>query len=366
MDPIQPIPSFKANQNSPIPEPANNYRQQNPTPVTTQNLPVTLDQSSHSPQFNQSRQKLYSIGQAALYLNVSIDTLRRWEKKGLITAIRSQGNLRLFTKQELEAFKREQDNQDFMMTISETAKMLSVSIQTLRRWDKSGKLVAKRDSHDQRVYPKKLIQQIASGTIFLPGVPEDTVAADKAENSLLEVVQEFQQNAPPSSPTTVKASQPKPLDPSNPTKPAESAVHAGQLPSKPPVIEQSLISLPQFTNEDGQAVHTKKLVSLISTRAPAVTEAQIDAEGNFLKPHVSEHGNDSTGVSILPEGQLRVVVKTKTVTQHSIIFVTPLTVIDYPLCVPMSIPGQGFAVVISQPHAEGIKFSWFVVDQLHQ
>lgn len=43
-----------------------------------------------------------SIGQAAKHLGVSRDTLRRWEKKGKIKAIRSPTNRRYYTKKQLE------------------------------------------------------------------------------------------------------------------------------------------------------------------------------------------------------------------------------------------------------------------------
>jgi excisionase family DNA binding protein len=45
---------------------------------------------------------MLSIGEASEYLNVSIDTLRRWEKKGRIVALRSPGGHRYFKKTELD------------------------------------------------------------------------------------------------------------------------------------------------------------------------------------------------------------------------------------------------------------------------
>ncbi|MBU1931885.1 MerR family transcriptional regulator [Patescibacteria group bacterium] len=42
------------------------------------------------------------IGQAAEYLGVSRDTLRRWEKRGQIKASRSPTNRRYYTKQQLD------------------------------------------------------------------------------------------------------------------------------------------------------------------------------------------------------------------------------------------------------------------------
>lgn len=43
-----------------------------------------------------------SIGKAAQYLGVSHDTLRRWEKKGKIKALRSPTNRRYYIKKELD------------------------------------------------------------------------------------------------------------------------------------------------------------------------------------------------------------------------------------------------------------------------
>lgn len=47
-------------------------------------------------------QERLSIGKAAEYLGVSIDTLRRWEKKGRVLALRSPGGHRYFRKEDLD------------------------------------------------------------------------------------------------------------------------------------------------------------------------------------------------------------------------------------------------------------------------
>ena len=46
--------------------------------------------------------KRFSIGAASEYLGVSIDTLRRWEKRGKIESLRSPGNHRYFSKEDLD------------------------------------------------------------------------------------------------------------------------------------------------------------------------------------------------------------------------------------------------------------------------
>jgi excisionase family DNA binding protein len=72
---------------------------------------------------------LMSIGEASSYLNVSIDTLRRWEAKGKVNTYRSPGGHRYFKKDELrklfgKRYKRygsKPVNQEENITTDETA-----------------------------------------------------------------------------------------------------------------------------------------------------------------------------------------------------------------------------------------------------
>jgi len=50
----------------------------------------------------QDNPSLLSIGKASEYLGVSVDTLRRWEKRGRLNTYRSPGGHRYFKKQELD------------------------------------------------------------------------------------------------------------------------------------------------------------------------------------------------------------------------------------------------------------------------
>lgn len=45
-----------------------------------------------------------AIGEAAKILGVSVDTLRRWEKKGKIRAYRTPSNRRMYYREELEQY----------------------------------------------------------------------------------------------------------------------------------------------------------------------------------------------------------------------------------------------------------------------
>lgn len=50
----------------------------------------------------EDRAQWLSIGQAAKYLGVSRDSLRRWEKRGKLKAVRSPTNRRYYTKKQLD------------------------------------------------------------------------------------------------------------------------------------------------------------------------------------------------------------------------------------------------------------------------
>jgi len=50
--------------------------------------------------------QLMSIGKAAKYLGISRDTLRRWEKAGKISTVRSPTNRRFYTKAQLDNIRR--------------------------------------------------------------------------------------------------------------------------------------------------------------------------------------------------------------------------------------------------------------------
>jgi excisionase family DNA binding protein len=53
----------------------------------------------------QMNHKLIKIGQASKILGVSIDTLRRWEANGKLSAIKTPGGTRLYSLTELQTFK---------------------------------------------------------------------------------------------------------------------------------------------------------------------------------------------------------------------------------------------------------------------
>lgn len=51
---------------------------------------------------NRQRKKMLSIGEASRHLGISRDTLRRWEKRGKIKPLRSPTNRRYYTQEQLD------------------------------------------------------------------------------------------------------------------------------------------------------------------------------------------------------------------------------------------------------------------------
>ncbi len=98
----------------------------------------------------------YKIGTAAKYLGVSVDTLRRWEKAGKISVVKTSAGTRFYSKAELDKIRGRASKEDSLM-ISEAAKRIGVSVKTLRRWDKSERLVALRDGDGHRIYDPRFL-----------------------------------------------------------------------------------------------------------------------------------------------------------------------------------------------------------------
>ena len=99
--------------------------------------------------------QLFTIKEAASILGLSIATLRRYDKIGALSPIRTLGNQRRYTRIQLEEFKKNKGKKEKPLTISEASKHLGVSIDTLRRYDKKGILSPVRTPGNQRRYLKE-------------------------------------------------------------------------------------------------------------------------------------------------------------------------------------------------------------------
>ena len=88
-----------------------------------------------------------TISEASRALDVSIDTLRRWDKSGIIHPIRLDGKNRYFSIKEIERLK-----QNKPLSISEAAEKFGISISTLRRVEKKGLFLPQRNVRGERIY----------------------------------------------------------------------------------------------------------------------------------------------------------------------------------------------------------------------
>ena len=87
------------------------------------------------------------IGQAAAYLGVSIDTIRRWEAAGKLKAHRLDGKNRHFLISDLETYKGLEQ-----LSTLQVALALDISESTVRRLENSGQLIPTRTANGRRQY----------------------------------------------------------------------------------------------------------------------------------------------------------------------------------------------------------------------
>ena len=105
---------------------------------------------------------LVSISEAAQILGVSIDTIRRWDKSGTLHSTRADGKNRFFSLKELEDIKYTKP-----LSISQAVKQLGISQTTLRRLDKKGLIQAERNGNGERVYTKQALEKFLQSQYFL-------------------------------------------------------------------------------------------------------------------------------------------------------------------------------------------------------
>jgi fibronectin-binding autotransporter adhesin len=88
-----------------------------------------------------------TIGGASKYLGVSIDTIRRWERAGKLQAHRLDGKNRHFYINDLETFLQIKP-----LSTADVATQLNVSQSTVRRLEDQGLLTPHRSEHGKRLY----------------------------------------------------------------------------------------------------------------------------------------------------------------------------------------------------------------------
>lgn len=88
--------------------------------------------------------KLYSINEVAIKLNLSDKTLRRWEEAGRFRGSRTLGNQRRYSLEDLQILDAIKHgtipDQKDLLTVEQAAKFCGVSTTTLARWENAGKI----------------------------------------------------------------------------------------------------------------------------------------------------------------------------------------------------------------------------------
>ena len=105
---------------------------------------------------------LVSISKAAEILNVSIDTVRRWDKNGTIHSSRPNGKDRYFSIKELERIKFSQP-----LSISQASEKLGISATTLRRLENKGLIKPERNKNGERIYNRDVLEHFFKSDYFL-------------------------------------------------------------------------------------------------------------------------------------------------------------------------------------------------------
>ena len=111
---------------------------------------------------NDTSKKIVPIGEAAKILGVSIDTVRRWDKDGTLHSQRREGKTRYFSVEELEKV-----NLSKPMSISEAAHKLNLSASTLIRLEKKGLIKPRRNKKGERMYDHEALEQFVKSEYFL-------------------------------------------------------------------------------------------------------------------------------------------------------------------------------------------------------
>ena len=129
-----------------------------------------------------------SIREAARILGISIDTVRRWDKTGRLQSKRIDGKNRFFNLDDLHNLLRSKP-----LTISQAAIKLGVSTTTLRRLEKKGILQAERDNNGERLYSKQVIEQYLNKRQLKPQTVKEE-STEKKRSILRPIDDDYPQN----------------------------------------------------------------------------------------------------------------------------------------------------------------------------
>ncbi len=120
---------------------------------------------------NLPEKKFISISNAAKFLQISPDTLRNWEKQGKLLPSRTSGGARRYNTGELLALRKEihivSSPSKGLLNVSQAALALNVSKDTIRNWDKGQLIETKRTKGGARRFTRAEINRL-QGELGIP------------------------------------------------------------------------------------------------------------------------------------------------------------------------------------------------------
>lgn len=126
-----------------------------------------------------------SLSEAAIFLNVSKNTLISYESQKLLVPARNHHGHRTYTKEQLQTFKNNR-----LHTTASAAAILGISASKLRKIEATGQITVPRDSKNRRQYSTQLLKDIkqvlTTPTSPPPAAPVTSVSTPVVSSSLSE------------------------------------------------------------------------------------------------------------------------------------------------------------------------------------
>ena len=124
-----------------------------------------LDKNKHTSNSIGDNDPIFIAGAARL-LGVSIETLRNYDANGTLQSRRTAAGRRTYTRAQLQNFKNNRS-----LTTSEAAALLGISASKLRKLESSQQIQVPRDAKNRRQYSTQLLKHITQVLQDTPTTP---------------------------------------------------------------------------------------------------------------------------------------------------------------------------------------------------
>ena len=131
--------------------------------------------------------KFITISQAASILKVSADTLRNWEREGKLIPERTAGGARRYSASELYELKKQifpkKNRKLGLISVSKAAKQLQISADTLRNWENKGLVESYRTKGGARRFSSAEIKRI-QGELGIKPLPPEPIQISNSRHEI--------------------------------------------------------------------------------------------------------------------------------------------------------------------------------------